>query len=524
MHCLALTCIMLLLNSVLATLPAPCNTSVVSVNFHHILRWDPGPGTPPGTKYIISKRLYGQKRNVRVNVTTSTSIQLKLHSTMRYRLTVQASFNQSLSLESSLVFCPYEDTKIGPPVLSLAGCGDCIEINISLPEADRSSGINDMHKFYSPQFRILYRGKETLVDFLTKKLNNIIISNLDTGVEYCVQVQTKIIVNKNTEPSAWKCIYTSIIEPHREPVVLGAGAALLILVLGGLTACIFCLHYTGFLCTLKTLPRAIIIVSKGYILTPDGTTPDPISISSEMVKQRSQNISTILHTASEDEEEEEEVEEEAGGEIIDYMDRDAQLSLRQSLCWSSSTVTEKSEPAASGESGSLRERLIAVEAEFDGGVTHGGQDEDEASAFMPKETQTEVQVGEEEQEEKRQNDNMFDSASNVNLFSVTIAALSVGEEDEQNKRELLSNLVKQTETQKQALSNTDSQSDTAASVQSSNEDCTKSWYENNDTDIKTSNTEHEPADEVEEDHEDDEEEEDDEEDEDADFSGYMAHT
>nr|XP_043907716.1 interferon alpha/beta receptor 1a-like isoform X2 [Solea senegalensis]XP_043907724.1 interferon alpha/beta receptor 1a-like isoform X2 [Solea senegalensis] len=518
MHCLALTCIMLLLNSVLATLPAPRNTSVVSVNFHNILRWDPGPGTPPGTEYIISRRLYGKKRNVQVNVTTSTSIQLKLHSNLKYLLTVQASFNQSRSLGSSSVFCPYEDTKIGPPVVSLAGCGDCIEINISLPQADRSSGINDIHQFYGAQFRILCRGKETLVDYLTKKMNNI-IPNLYAGVEYCVQVDTKITVNKNTEPSAWKCIYTSIVEPHREPVVLGAGAALLILVLGVLIALIFCLHYTGFLCTLKTLPRAIIIVSKGYILSPDGTTPDPISISSEMVKQRSQNNPTILHTAPEDEEEEEEEVEEEGGEeeIIDYMDRDAQLSLGQSLCWSSSTVTEKSEPAASGDSGSLRERLIAVEAEFDGGVTHGGQEEDEASAFLPRETQTEVQVGEEEQEEKRQNDNMFDSASNVNLFSVTIAALSVGEEDEQNKREL----VKQTETQKQALSNTDSQTDTAASVQSSNEDCTKSWYENNDTDIKTSNTEHEPADEVEEDHEDDE---DDEEDEDIEFSGYMAHT
>lgn len=37
----------------LTFLPAPVNLSVKSVNFHHVLRWDPGPGTPPGAEYRI---------------------------------------------------------------------------------------------------------------------------------------------------------------------------------------------------------------------------------------------------------------------------------------------------------------------------------------------------------------------------------------------------------------------------------------------------------------------------------------
>lgn len=33
--------------------PAPANLSVKSVNFRHVLHWEPGHGTPPGTRYII---------------------------------------------------------------------------------------------------------------------------------------------------------------------------------------------------------------------------------------------------------------------------------------------------------------------------------------------------------------------------------------------------------------------------------------------------------------------------------------
>ena len=39
----------------LTSLPAPVNLSVKSVNFRHVLRWDPGPGTPPGTEYRVYK-------------------------------------------------------------------------------------------------------------------------------------------------------------------------------------------------------------------------------------------------------------------------------------------------------------------------------------------------------------------------------------------------------------------------------------------------------------------------------------
>ncbi|GLD51551.1 uncharacterized protein AKAME5_000458600, partial [Lates japonicus] len=207
---------MLWLDSVLGSLHAPVNVSVISVNFHHVLHWDPGPGTPPGIQYMVFRRMEGKKRKTLNTTTTSLKLKLEKHST--YRLTVQASYNQTLSPEShEVIFTPYEDTKIGPPIVSLAGCGNCIQINMSLPEADRSSGITNIQEFFDATFRIqlFLRGENKAVDYCETRNKSYTINYLKSGMEYCVQVHTKINMNKNTEPSSWKCTFTSIVESRR---------------------------------------------------------------------------------------------------------------------------------------------------------------------------------------------------------------------------------------------------------------------------------------------------------------------
>lgn len=42
-------------------------------------------------------------------------------------------------------------------MLALAGCGTCIQGNISLPDADRDSGVPDMFIFYRPRFNVMWR-------------------------------------------------------------------------------------------------------------------------------------------------------------------------------------------------------------------------------------------------------------------------------------------------------------------------------------------------------------------------------
>ncbi|XP_023273432.1 interferon lambda receptor 1-like isoform X1 [Seriola lalandi dorsalis] len=510
-HCDRMNCfppglfLMSLLHSVLGSLPAPVNVTVNSVNFQHVLRWDPAPGTPPGTEYNIFKRLQGKKRRKVLNSTTA-SLKLKLHNERTYYLSVQASYNQTLSPEShNICFTPYKDTKIGPPEVSLAGCGNCIKMNMSLLEPDSSTGIEDINKYYDVHFTVKWRREGHSVMSLETRNKSFTLDNLQEGMEYCVQVHTHIRLNGNTQPSTWECILTGPVE-HRGPFVIGIVAALLIILLGLLMTSVFCLQYTGLICTVKaTLPRAIIMVlNQGYTLTPNRTIPDSVSISSEKDKQRNHTSPTMPHP-NEDEDE----EEEEGLNV--YMDRDAQLSSGESLPWGSGNVPMNSELGAPVDCGSLTKTLSAEmevpDAQHEVGIPHRGLDEDETKAkvsVMPEDSQTGVQghvTGEKEEEEEKEEEmkqEVFDSSGNINLFSVTLAALDAGEkeEEEQNARDSLTDLLRlgDLEAGQLTVQHTDSQTD----------------YQNTHGAgyIRTCETQHE------------EEEEEEEET----FSGYMAHT
>ncbi|KAM9802242.1 interferon alpha/beta receptor 2-like isoform 7-T9 [Syngnathus typhle] len=199
------------LTSVLGTLPTPSNLSVNSVNFLHILHWDPGPGTPPGVQYTVFSRLSGEKVKEALNdYTTATSLQLRLDD-YKYYLTVQAFFNGTWSPESEEIsFTPFEQTLIGPPKVMVTDCGNCILINISLPKADKSSGIpnNDILAFYKGKFRVLWK-KSNKTEVCKTEASSVKIDNLETGKEYCVQIQTEITMNNNTKPSTWVCTFSS---------------------------------------------------------------------------------------------------------------------------------------------------------------------------------------------------------------------------------------------------------------------------------------------------------------------------
>ncbi|XP_054470934.1 interleukin-10 receptor subunit beta-like [Anoplopoma fimbria] len=523
MNCLPLLLYLtVLIESVLSSLPAPVNVNISSVNFHHVLHWNPGPGTPAGTHYIINKRVNGKNKHPSSSLKTSLKLRLPKVDE-EYVLTVQASYNQTLSQESHKVnFWPLTQTIIGPPKISLAGCGNCIHVNISLPEADRSSGIKDMKTIYpGSQFEVIWmKGKGTMPQgSAITKTKNYTVNHLQIGTEYCVQVNTKINVNRNTKPSAWNCTFTSIVEPSR--VFVGAVAALLI-VIGVLMSSMFSLYYTGFLCKMATLPRVLNdFLSQGYTLTPESTIPDNISIGTETDKPGNHhNPQAATRDTYSDEEEE--------GENV-YMDRDAELSSEESSCQDSIDVSGNSKVAVSWGSGSSTVKAeVGQDTEFEVEVRHGGLDPNEAKAggtdvsLMPEGPVT----GEEKEEGKEE---VCWNLGNINLFSVTLAALAVCEEGEegekQNTRESLTDLLKLSHLEpllptnsKRTLSHTDSQTEsddqtTVALMPPTQEDFTANGYEARRMDTSSGcngETQHEETQEEEE----EEEEE---------FSGYMGH-
>ncbi|XP_037543095.1 uncharacterized protein LOC119419784 [Nematolebias whitei] len=99
----------------LGSLPAPVNLKVKSVNFHHVLHWDPGPASPPGTHYMIFQRI-GRKMKRLPNSTSETSLKLKLEPLKEYSFAVRALYNHTeSSMSSRITFAPFRDsTSAGP--------------------------------------------------------------------------------------------------------------------------------------------------------------------------------------------------------------------------------------------------------------------------------------------------------------------------------------------------------------------------------------------------------------------------
>ncbi|KAM7407920.1 hypothetical protein PAMA_003601 [Pampus argenteus] len=419
MNCFLLTLYLkLLLDSVFGSLPAPVNVSMNSVNFHHVLRWDPGPGSPPGTSYLIFKRMKGRKPK-EPQKSTKTSLTLKLKNEGWYYLNVQASYNQTLSpMSSTVTFNAYENTKIGPPKLSLAGCGNCIHINISLPKV-----VQDFYKDLLV-FRVSLKKPNEPLKAIETRNKSVTLELLQKGQEYCVQVEAKCAANLNTEPSAWTCTFTSIVEPRRVGVVVGIAAALLLVVISLLVSFMLCLYYTGFICKLKeTLPRPLIvrdtILVSGGIMTLERTIPVLITITSETDKQ----LPATRATSSGEEEEEDDEEEEEEGKA--YVNRFSGCSSSESSCRDSCDVLGSRTLAASVRLPSEVEEVDAEESDHEG--------LDQYKPFIP-EVKRHVTGEEEKEEEEEEEEDMKEvchSSGNINLFSVTLAALAVGEEEEE---------------------------------------------------------------------------------------------
>ncbi|XP_072253928.1 uncharacterized protein [Leuresthes tenuis] len=503
MNCLVLPFLLVLLRSGFGSLPAPVNVSISSVNFHHVLHWDPGPGTPPGTVYKPLKRVSGHELNLNNKSTSKTSIQLKLKNKKIYYISVLAFYNQTQSPPSKRIrFTPWSDTKIGPPNVTIAGSDTSIQVNISLPQPHRYSEIVDIQAFYDINFRVLWRKEAGRVEEFETRNKSVTITNLDNGVKHCIQVDIKSRVNKNTEPSAWFCTVTGTVRPTRGLIVMRAVSPLVIIVIILVMMGMFSLCYTGVLWTFKpAVPRSLMtVLCQSYILTPDRMIPDPISISSEIRKKKKRKdpqTYSLFNTNSDSEEEGHSEKEEDVKHL--YLDRDGGYSLAGSS-HEDSVMFEQSKLAVSEDFGRVMECLSAETPE---------SDEDDAKAEgagMPvmnslEQVGVKAQVRGAEDKELKEED-ILDTFGDVNLFSVTLASLPVGnevdEEEEGQTKDSFPHLP--------SLKRTESDYPTPVQLENHNEDNTETQY-----DCRCESYEEE------------EEEEEEEEDEDEEFSGYLGH-
>ncbi|XP_061782274.1 cytokine receptor family member b1 [Nerophis lumbriciformis] len=422
--------LMFLLDCVLASLPAPCNLSVDSVHFLHILHWDPGPGSPAGTQYKVFARLRGSKeRKPQNNTTTATYLQLDLDN-FKYYLSVEALHNGTWSAASKEVpFNPIEQTIIGPPKVILAENGNSIQINISLPEADKSSKIrnNNIIAFYGAKFKVLWRKSKKIEGSTETKEKSVTLSNLEAATEYCVQVQIIITMNKNTKPSDWVCNFTGGAESRVSS--LGTIVGPTILGICVMMALLSGLYFAGFIGKLKdTVPNALNNILAHAPWWPlQEVIPDLISTCSETHRQKDTSaLFSATNTTSSGEEEYDEVGEESKV----YIDRHAENAVGQSLCREYDLFrTDQSTQSQDSQSSTIRSDTKA-DTDDSALQTVPGEEEsrvEQGDSNKWFETAIKVQATCESDEEMKEN--ICDISEDVDLFTVTLDPLAVREKE-----------------------------------------------------------------------------------------------
>ncbi|XP_030614139.1 uncharacterized protein LOC115800772 isoform X2 [Archocentrus centrarchus] len=421
-----LLCLSLLLHSAFpAHPPAPVNLRVNSLNFHHILRWDPGSGTPPGTEYGVFLRNDQESWDQLSILTAETSMRVVLpFPDSKYYLFVQAFYNQTSSPRSKIcTFSPYAETKIGPPQFSLAGFENSIRINISMPQADGMSGVHDIQDYYFADFKISYRRGKDGKELLTQS-KNVTLENLKRGEEYCVQVMLKINMNEHTQPSAWKCTFTTPVD-LQGGLISGMVTGIPIAVIFILTSCLIVLFYAGVICKLReAVPRALrTALTKGYILTPEPTIPDLIIVSSGNGEPNNPATSPSADRDADSEDDDDDDDKH-------YVNRGAGLSSGESSHADSGSMSMNSESAAALDPESSRlfaeVKVKALPAEFEEQVEAEGAD-----GCWVKERDQKVWGQCRDEEGVKEDEVPPDTSSNVNLFSVTLASMAAHDEEEE---------------------------------------------------------------------------------------------
>ncbi|XP_014898746.1 interferon alpha/beta receptor 2-like isoform X1 [Poecilia latipinna] len=233
------TLLLLLLHlAVCVSLPAPANVSITSYNMEHILRFWPDPRTPPDARFTVQIHSTRKQRwktvaecaELTAGQTCNLTSKLK-DSFGLYVAQVQAfRTNQTSSWTTSNLFHPLADTVLGPPEVSVSGCGNCLVLQIrdgpvQLKDLQREMELNVRRTRDGAEFRLEQPYQQETV-----------ISYLQPGVEYCVSVSFKSLINRNSVPSARRCAFTSPPPPQHSLFLvlglLGAFTLLVVIVVG----------------------------------------------------------------------------------------------------------------------------------------------------------------------------------------------------------------------------------------------------------------------------------------------------
>lgn len=230
---------------VCASVPAPLNVSIWSFNMEHILHFLPGPGTPANARFTVEILRY--RRSMWKPVSRCSDLLLGQDCNLTrvfkdpldvYQARVLAFIpRQKSNWTETRRFHPLSDTVLGPPLVSLSGCGNCLLLRVSPPTLK-----TDQHLDLFSDLRVHVQrsrdGAEFSLTLLLSQEHR--IEYLQRGVEYCVTVALHTLYNSNATPSKRHCSLTSPPQPNPVYLVhglLAAFSAFFFVLLGILFCC-----------------------------------------------------------------------------------------------------------------------------------------------------------------------------------------------------------------------------------------------------------------------------------------------
>ncbi|KAG7463676.1 hypothetical protein MATL_G00179110 [Megalops atlanticus] len=314
---LVLLILLLLSPGALCVLPAPFNVTIVSFNLEHSLHWLAAPKTPPAARFRVHylhlsdvswtpvpwcSEVEGKESSC--DLTDSFS-----DSSSFYVVRVQAfRFSQSSNWTHSATFNPILDTILGPPQVSVSGCGNCLRLQITPPTGRALQHFDSRHLLSEFTCRV-HRSRDHIEFTLrVSSSEEVLIEYLEPGVEYCVTAALSVTFNTRSVPSEPHCTYTSPAPVNTVPVML---SLLCLACLLGALLCGSFLYSGSILCLPKQLPMMLASIP-AEVPAAHAAAPEPFSLVTVLPAEPVDCPCPwiTLYSSGEEEEEGEEDEEE----------------------------------------------------------------------------------------------------------------------------------------------------------------------------------------------------------------------
>ncbi|NXY43872.1 INRA2 protein, partial [Ceuthmochares aereus] len=151
---------------------------------------------------------------------------------------------------------------LGPPEVNISSCRNCINVTIKLPASHLRIhktllSLIDIYRVleYDITLKTLDGEHKRPLEKTTKETFSTVIEELYPNRNYCVSVTVTASINKQSIPSAWKCVTVNAVAQQDYNMVAIAGAVCFSLVLAG---ALKCLHAGGYILRNKSLPRTLV--------------------------------------------------------------------------------------------------------------------------------------------------------------------------------------------------------------------------------------------------------------------------